>query len=140
MFPTKPVEIGEAWKIPLDELAKGFAKRSLILDIDKCTATGKLTKVFMKDGRQFGEMTFTLNLPVKAIKTGQGDIAIKGAAPFKIEMSGTGCIDGSVTDNQTKTTMSFTGEGVFPADNPQVNITFSNLITGEKTVAEILKK
>jgi hypothetical protein len=140
MFPTKAVKVGETWRIPLDEIAKGFAKRSLILDTDKCTATGKLVKVFMKDGHQFGEITFSLNLPVKSIKTDNGDIAIKGAAAVKMELNGTGCIDGSLTDSLSKMSMSFVGEGVFPADNPQVTVSFSNVMTREKTTTEIQKK
>ncbi len=106
MLPTKPVKPGDTWKIDpttlADSLAEGNGPR---IDPAKVTATGKLLKAYMKDGRQFGAIEITVEAPI---------ISLGEKSPFELKdgkmvvtMNGDGVIDGSAPTGITKTSMQF---------------------------------
>jgi hypothetical protein len=137
LFPDKPVKLNETWKIPMAEVVKAFEKESLILDPDKCVGTGTLVKAYNKNGRQFGDVIIKLNLPVKAIKTPDGNVVMKDNPAIVMEMKGALCIDGSAEDGHGHFNMIFNGHGAFPADNPQYQLAISNSMTREQTTTEL---
>jgi hypothetical protein len=138
--PTKPVKVNQAWKIPTKDLVKLLNIESWILDADKCKATGRLLKVYMKDGHQFGDMIFTIELPVKVINSPDGAIAMKGVPALVLELSGSACIDGSPVSVTFTGTGRFDGSGVFPADNPQATVDIGLTYSGQTTATESPKQ
>jgi hypothetical protein len=110
LLPKEPVKVGGTWKIDLGPLAKD-AEDELAIDVEKSSATGKLTKVYEKGGHRFGVVEITLDLAVT--KAGNGAQAIKLEDDSKMHVTAVldTCIDGSKADVTGKMTMTgnFTG-------------------------------
>jgi hypothetical protein len=93
MMPKNAVKMNDEWKIDMKDVTKKLGSGDeMELDADKAKGTGKLVKVYMKDGKQFGEIQINLELPIKSI--GKGEKASEGS---KVTVNGTldVCIDGS---------------------------------------------
>src|SRR5439155_22764308 len=57
LLPQKPVKVGDKWAVDIKALARAFAKGEeggLAVDADKSKGDVTLTKVYKKDGAQFG--------------------------------------------------------------------------------------
>jgi hypothetical protein len=110
LLPKEPVKVGGTWKIDFGPLAKDAADE-LAIDVEKSSATGKLTKVYDKGGHKFGVVEITLDLAVT--KAGSGAQAIKLEDDSKMHVTAVldACIDGSKADVTGKMTMTgnFTG-------------------------------
>jgi hypothetical protein len=61
LLPTKPVKVGESWKVDAKALVKAFSKNGK-LDPEHSGAEGKLVKVYQKDGHQYGTLELTVRL------------------------------------------------------------------------------
>ncbi len=107
ILPQKPVKIGEKWTIDVKALAVGYARIGE-LDAAKTTGEGVLTRVYEKDGHQFGVLEVRLKL---AVKTSQG---LKFDPPAVMEAKFTldAAIDGSGTAATLTMTGTMTGKGV----------------------------
>jgi hypothetical protein len=139
--PKNPVKAGETWKIPMAEIIKSLEKENLVLYADKCQGTGKLVKAYKQDGRQFGDLLYKFEIPLKAIKTKDGDIVMQAGVALIMELKASACIDGSVEDAVGQITQVFNGVGLFPsADNPQARFTFATRNQLEASTKEVLKK
>jgi hypothetical protein len=106
LLPTKAVKPGDEWKIDMKAVAQYFsAGEDLDVDGDKATGTGKLLKVYKKDGKQFGEIMVKLEMPVKSL--GKGNMKIDAEKGSKVVLSGTMdvCIDGSASTGSLKAKM-----------------------------------
>jgi len=92
MLPKGPIAVGETWQMDKDAIAKEIRSSGEPLEIDESgiKGTGKLLKVYEKDGRQFGVMRMELTFPIKSVK---GLDIEKGAATASGDMDV--CIDGS---------------------------------------------
>ncbi|MCI0703220.1 MAG: hypothetical protein L0241_19245 [Planctomycetia bacterium] len=127
-LPGKAVKVGETWKIDGAKFAKAFAESGkLAFDGDKTVVTGKLIKMYKKQGKPYGVMEFTVEAPIKdlgvglTIKAGSVanfkltvDVNIDGTDPseqlngklaFKIDAEGMGAtlamtIEGTMTENK----------------------------------------
>jgi hypothetical protein len=105
LLPKRPVKVGETWPLDAETIAKKSEKALLFrLDPAKAAGSGKLQRVYQQDGRQFGVLEFTLDMPIA--ETGK-DKADEGS---RLSQKGTidGCIDGtsgtlSVTDEASAT-------------------------------------
>jgi len=142
MLPPKAVAVNEAWTISIAQLLKASElERKMAVDTDKSSASGKLVKAYKKDGRQFGELVFTLALAVKSIRTEQDEMICQPGTVMNLEMKLSGCIDGSVNEGVAQAKMLFNGLVLFPsADNPEARITISIQGTSEETIREVPKK
>ena len=140
-MPVKAVAIDEVWKIQMPAFLKAFEKETKTGVIaDKATGSGKLVKAYKKDGRQYGDIVVTLDLPVKTLKIEQGDIGCQPGTTFTVEMKATACIDGSIDDAKAQWTMQFQGKGVFPSENPMIRMDFMIRSVSENSFVEVLKK
>jgi hypothetical protein len=67
LLPKKAVQVGEVWNVSTDILLKELKSFCVAkVDAAKGVATGKLVKVYHKDGRQFGVLELTIDLPITA--------------------------------------------------------------------------
>jgi hypothetical protein len=140
LFPKQAVKVGEPWNIPMAEFVKKFGEENLDLFAEKCKGTGKLVKAYKEKGRQFGDIVIKLEMPVKAVKTLNGDIVMQTGA-MVLELKGSICIDGSVEDGKGQLSVQFNGEALLPSpDNPQVRGTFSTHNLHDSTTTELPKK
>lgn len=87
LLPAKPVKVGEEWVLTKDNLVAFFGEFAKPWE-----GTGKLTKVYTKDGKQYGVFTITAGWP-----------PFQDVPPDQShEWTYDGCIDGSATDCSRK--------------------------------------
>jgi hypothetical protein len=63
-LPTKPVKVGDSWKVDGKSLDKAFAK-SGGMDPERSSAEGNLVKAYKKDGHQYGTIQVTMKMGLK---------------------------------------------------------------------------
>jgi hypothetical protein len=96
LMPKNAVKVGDEWKIDMKEVARQFGGGNEVeLDGEKATGSGKLLKVYTKDGKQFGEIQIKLEMPIKSI--GQAPASFEAGQGSKMTLTGTldACIDGT---------------------------------------------
>jgi hypothetical protein len=106
LMPKDPVKPNGEWKIDMKAVAKYFAAgEDIEVDADKSTGTGKLLKVYKKDGRQYGEISVKLDMPVKTV--GKGAMKVDAGQGSKLTLNGTMdvCIDGAEATGSLKAKM-----------------------------------
>jgi len=108
LIPNTPVKVGEVWNVAADKIKAVYGPVGETLK-----ATGKLVKVYTKDGKQYGVLTLNLETPPGEFPKGT------------IEWTYDGCIDGSTTDCTRKAvqTMQVPGKGEKLPDFTNVNET-----------------
>jgi hypothetical protein len=102
MFPKAPVKLNEAWSPEPAVLKELAASLPFPVNPDKSKVTGKLTRVYTKDGRQFGVIEVRTEVSVE----GKGSAGPTGT--FTVETTLDVTIDGSaiagtMKDNTTGT-------------------------------------
>jgi hypothetical protein len=106
LLPKKAVAAGETWKLGPDVLKKLLGKDGAITaDFDKATATGKLTKAYKKDGKQFGVLQFNLVVPLEKMP----NLEFKPGAKFAITLNVDGCIDGTSDSGEVRSSFQMNG-------------------------------
>ncbi len=136
LFPEKPIKPGESWKISPDRLGRVMGDSGLTLDPEKSTGTGKLLKAYEKNGKLFADFEMTLDLAVKQVGTGKSVVPMKAGSNLKVEMTATGCIDGTESTGQMKMKMS----GELLGDLPTAELTLTLNTTGTRNTVELKKK
>lgn len=111
LLPKKAIKAGDKWAIDTkallaDRSAKGAEK--MVLDPDKSKAEAALTKVYEKDGKQFGILDVTMKLAVKSV----ADLTFDDKpAALDVQMTLDVCIDGSGTAFKLTETSKLAGKG-----------------------------
>jgi hypothetical protein len=107
-LPRKAVKLNESWKLDVAPLARDFSKDGKIeIDDTKSKGSGKLTKAYQKNGKQFGVIELTIEFPVTKIDNDGNKSPTKdGKILIRIERDG--CIDGHQEESHLK--MSFDGD------------------------------
>ena len=110
MFPKKPVHPGEEWKVDGKELAKTLGEQGPTFAEGGIRASGRLTKAYKKDGKQFGVIEFDFAAPVTSLGP-KSPVTVKDGK-MTMKLSGDGCLDGSVATGKSTINMSLdlTGE------------------------------
>jgi hypothetical protein len=103
LLPTKPVKVGDTWKVDGKTMSKAFAKTGG-LNAEHSGAEGKLVKAYKKDGRQYGVIEMTLKVAPATTPPG-----VKFDAPPVIEMKLT--LDTTIDGSSTAGVLSMTGGG-----------------------------
>ncbi|OWK43319.1 hypothetical protein [Fimbriiglobus ruber] len=112
-LPGKPVKLNESWTVDIDKVVKSFENSGVFtLRPEQTKVTGKLTKVYEKNGRQYGLITLDIVLAVKEMKSDGNEIPIKAGSTLKAVITIDGCIDGSSHSgvDDTELTIDLTGE------------------------------
>jgi hypothetical protein len=104
MLPRKAVKLNETWKLEVAPLARDLMKDGKIeVDEAKSKGSGKLVKIYQKNGKQFGVVELTMEFPVThVINEGNKSPTKEGKITIKLERDG--CIDGSLEQSHLKVT------------------------------------
>jgi hypothetical protein len=114
-LPGKPVRLNEVWTLDNAKIAKAFdAGGPLGLDTKTTRITGKLTKVYEKDGCQFGVIALDLKLGIQELRVDGQEIAMKPGSTIVATIILDVCIDGTVHTGTEKGTMKFDLKGNIP--------------------------
>jgi hypothetical protein len=104
--PAKPVKPGDSWNLNPVEVFKGYGGEGKVpLVFDKATMTAKLLKAQKRDGRVFGTIEFTAQLPVKEFGADKGYKLKPGTALAYTETI-EGALDGAPAPSKSATAVS----------------------------------
>lgn len=103
-LPGKPVKPGDSWTIDPAKFVKSLAEEKLNIDAEKAAVSGKLLKVYEKDGKTFGVIEMALVLPLKDL--GKDGPPLKRGA-FTAKATADVCIDGTDPTENTKALLGF---------------------------------
>ena len=109
------------------------------LDGAKSTGQGTLVKAYKKDGRQFGEMKFQMEMPIRTIGDGKGQLKFSAGAKIVMEILFDVCIDGTSESGTMKMRMNMTGTAAFP-QMPGATATLNVVMNGLQSGQEAPKK
>jgi hypothetical protein len=110
VLPKGPVKVGQSWKIDMPKIVAEFAKQGeMALDADKATGNGTLVKAYKKNGQQYGEMKFKMEMPVMSIGKGNQQLKFMAGAKIAMDLTLDGCIDGTADAGLMKMKMIITG-------------------------------
>jgi hypothetical protein len=104
--PGKPVAVGDRWSLSR-KLLTAF-KDEGELDLERSKGTGKLVKVYDKDGKRFGVIAVDLQLAFKTLRGTPFDPPALSTLHLSLDTP----IDGSSTEATIRTTGRFTGTKV----------------------------
>jgi hypothetical protein len=142
-LPLQPVAVGGTWKVDTAPLLHGF-KQDEKVTVKKAEGTGKLVKVYKKDGRQFGvietdiAMEFTVEVKEADPKT-KGTLSATQKLTMKVTFDG--CVDGTLAEGRVDSSSEYHSTSVFRApENPAVTFITSGTTTGNDSWTEVTKK
>jgi hypothetical protein len=130
LLPANAVKPGDTWKI---EFPKADDPNALPFDPAKVVASGKLAKVYSKDGAQFGVVEISLKAPVTSLGP-DPDLKVKEGS-FTVAGTIDGCLDGSSPSGTSEVKFEFK----VSAENKGTPFTVSS-ITTKKSTHELLAK
>jgi hypothetical protein len=99
LLPTKPVRVDESWTIDPSPLIRDLAQAdggALTVDREKAAASGRLLAVRDQEGRRFGKVTFTADLPLTELRQGEKRVPVQPGTKLSLAKTMEGCMDGSV--------------------------------------------
>ncbi len=110
VLPKGPVKVGQSWKIEIAKIAAALSQQGEIaVDAAKSTGQGTLVKAYKKNGRQFGEMKFKMQMPLTSAGKGAQQLKFTAGAKIELDLTLDGCIDGSANAGQMKMKMTMSG-------------------------------
>jgi hypothetical protein len=115
VLPGKAVAVNDSWKLDMGPLATTFARATKMqIDADKAEGSGKLVKVYEKDGARFGVMELHLDLPLKEMGEGKNKLTVQAGSKWTMDITLDGCIDGSRLDGTRKSVSKIDASGAVP--------------------------
>jgi hypothetical protein len=118
------------------ELAK---QGGMELDEARSTGKGMLVKAYKKDGRQFGEMKFKMEMPVLTIGKGKEQLKFMAGSKIALDLTIDVCIDGTADAGTMKMKMLMTGVAAVAAA-PGATATLNVVVDAVQTQEEAAKK
>lgn len=141
LLPGKPVAEGETWKInskTFGRLLGEDEKVAKMFDLDKAKATGKLVKAYKKDGKQFGVLEYTFELPMTKL---EGMFPCKEGSKMEMNIVVDGCIDGTINSDSATFTTKVKGSAEVIQDDKPTGVIIKFDISGiEKSTTTPAKK
>jgi hypothetical protein len=145
--PDKAVRLNESHEIGPKDLLKVFGGSigaGIKLDGEKARGSWKLTRVYKKEGRQFGVVDLLADLPILEMTSSpQADpkavekLAMRPGAKMTFHAVIDGCIDGSAATANNEVDMEINGTAIVPsADNPKFDLILSIKTTTKATAEE----
>ena len=99
LLSEEPVKVGGTWTVPAAKSARMFttiADDKMKINATRSTVSGKLLKVYKKDGAQFGTIEMTITVFVTEIDLGGQLVKTAGASKMVFKSTHDTCIDGTV--------------------------------------------
>ncbi|HVK11575.1 MAG TPA: hypothetical protein VM597_22580 [Gemmataceae bacterium] len=109
VLPKKAVAVNDTWPIDAPAVLKEVAGESAgqAFDLAKAKGTGKLTKAYKKDDKQFGVMEVELTAPLTALPGTA--FKCRAGAMFSMKLTLDTCIDGTAEAGTLKGEVKFSG-------------------------------
>ena len=140
VLPKGAVKAGESWKIDMPKIITELSKQGAMeMDAAKSTGQGTLVKAYKKDGRQFGEMKFKLEMPLKTVGMGKEQLTFNPGAKIVMDMTLDACIDGASENGILKMKMVMSGTATNP-NAPGVTVNLYVTADAVQTQADAKKK
>lgn len=96
VLPPGAVKAGESWKIDMPKVIAELSKQGgMDVDAGKSTGKGTLVKTYKKNGRQYGDMKFKMDMPVLSVGKGAEQLKFTAGAKMALDFHLDVCIDGS---------------------------------------------
>lgn len=134
--PPKPVRVGDTWALDAKKVTEGFGVSGLTPDPEKSSASGKLLRVYDRDGRRYGVTEVTIEVAVTKLTEGTKVAPLQPGAAVAMTVTEDGCLDGTGYGRSMTTKFSTDLKPVVP------NLDAAVVITGTTTAttAEVAKK
>jgi hypothetical protein len=98
MLPGKALKVGETWSFDPRPLLQAWPKPAQVrTDPQSATGAGKLTRVYRRDGRLFGVLGFTVEVPVLGVDYGSRPATLEPGARMGFSLTVDACIDGGAS-------------------------------------------
>jgi hypothetical protein len=98
--PQKPVKPGDSWNLDPTAVFKGYGGEGQVpLSLDKGQMSGKLLKAVSRDGRLFGTVELTAQLPVKDV-VGDTGYKLKPGTALQYTETIEGALDGTAAEQK----------------------------------------
>lgn len=125
-LPKGAVKLNEPWALDRETMAQWASEDDVTPDLDASSVTGKLTKVYSKDGKQWGTMEFSLKLVVKSLGA--------DAPPLSGSMTGVFVVDCPIDGSSPASRESMKMTGDLKGTIPQGPITIKGGEDHSRTV------
>src|SRR5262249_47098624 len=137
LLPQRPVRVGDTWKVDTRPMIEDLGK-SMTVDADKATATGKLTDTRLENGARFGKMNFHIELPLKEFVSPKDTMPAEPGGRMGMDISMDGWIDGRQNPGAFKTSVRMTGTGLLkqPEGKP-IKVMFSSRTEAQERRTEL---
>jgi hypothetical protein len=141
VMPGKAVALNDSWKLDMGPLTATFTKATKMqIDADKSAGTGKLAKVYEKDGARFGVMELHLEMPIKEIGEGKNKVTLQAGSKWTMDITLDGCIDGSRLDGTRQSVSKIEATGQVPLpDGKEAKLTVTASGDSRETSKEAKK-
>ena len=145
MIPPKAVGVGETWEVdwrPLPGLLLFGRDQDVAIDASKATATGKLLKVYRKDGKPFGVLDFHIDLPLTGeMPLGKAKVTLRPGSRLLLKIKADTCIDGTSSDAVAEWSKEMKVEGVSKGtDGKAYKVTINQVTKGEDTATDLSRR
>ena len=110
LLPQNTLKTGDTWKLNMGPLF-ALLTRGLEMEADMAQGkgTGTLRKIYMQNGKRFGELNFLMELPLKTVFKAAQQMKFSPGAKLLLEVTLDGCIDGRSETRTRKTKMTLIG-------------------------------
>lgn len=141
LFPKNPVGVNEVWKPDLDAVAKDLGEDALLsFDISKSSGSGKLTKAYTKNGKQYGAFQVDLELALSKVGDGAKAVALDNGSKVKLSLRFDGCIDGTSKSGFMEMTIASTFSGALTTpDGVEVKVNGGMKQSGIRTQKDLAR-
>lgn len=128
LLPKKPVKVGDKWALDAKAMEKSFAKDGkMALDPEKSKGEGTLVKVYLKDGKQYGVVEYTIKLAIKSA----GEVKFEAPATMDVKATMDAVIDGSSGAGRMTMTGKMEGRGVVTQGDQKITVELSAEMFGK---------
>jgi hypothetical protein len=136
LVPHEKAVLNKPWTIDVKKLAEDFGK--VPIDADKAQATGKLVKVYQKNGHSFGVFEVHIDMPLTGEIGAPGKtIPIPAGSKLTGECTVDTCIDGSVSDGSIETGIRITLNGPVTVNNVDIKLNIATKRSEKKSGTEL---
>jgi hypothetical protein len=141
VLPKKAVAVGDTWPVEAKDVLKQIAGDTAekAFDMTKAKGTGKLTKAYKKDDKQYGVLEIELAAPLIALPG--TEFKCRSGAAFSMKLALDTCIDGTAEAGTVKGEVKFAGTADVSASGKEGDRVIKFEMTAARTdTQEPLKK
>ncbi|MBI1917648.1 MAG: hypothetical protein HYS12_23380 [Planctomycetes bacterium] len=126
ILPGRAVRLDQAWTIDMTPIARAWERNTMMrIDAAKSTGTGRLTKVYQKDGHRFGMMAIRLEMPIAALGADK-PIRTDAGSRVRMDVVLNCCIDGTSSTGTLRASFWVDGTAEVPTgDGQRARLTFT---------------